>query len=238
MSRLIIVEGTDCSGKETQTNMLVDRLIKEGFRVSKESFPDYSTPIGKIIGGPYLGKAEICESFFPEGPANVDPKVAGHLYAANRLELRSKILSKLDNGEIVVLDRYTTSNMAHQGGKINSYEDRLDYYQWCINMEYVNDKMPKPDYTIFLHMPYEAACELKKNRTDIDGHEKDPNHLKNAENSYVELANMFNWDEVYCINQEKYENVSNIKTPIEINEDVYYKVKTKILEWNKKGVIK
>ena len=64
--KLIVIEGTDCSGKETQTNILMDRLKKEGYPVVKFSFPMYDTPTGKIVGGPYLGKEYICDGWFPE----------------------------------------------------------------------------------------------------------------------------------------------------------------------------
>ena len=82
--KLIVIEGTDCSGKETQTKMLTKRLEKENIACVRLCFPNYDSPTGKIVGGPYLGKDYICEGWFPEGAANVDPKVSSLYYAADR----------------------------------------------------------------------------------------------------------------------------------------------------------
>lgn len=66
-----------------------------------------------------------------------------------------KINKYLEDDYIVILDRYTTSNMAHQGGKIIDKDDRFNMYQWIDKLEYWLLKLPKPDKTIFLHMPYQ-----------------------------------------------------------------------------------
>ena len=116
--KLIVVEGTDCSGKETQTNLLLTNLHNDNIKVEKFSFPNYQSQTGKIIGGPYLGKSYICDGWFPEGAPKVDPKVAALYYAADRKYNIYKIKFLLENGVNVILDRYVYSNMAHQGGKI------------------------------------------------------------------------------------------------------------------------
>ena len=82
--KLIVIEGTDCSGKETQTKLLIKRLIGENIKVRDFSFPNYDSPTGKIIGGAYLGKPSIGESYFEENATNVDPKVASLYYADDR----------------------------------------------------------------------------------------------------------------------------------------------------------
>jgi len=74
--KLIVIEGTDCSGKETQTKLLIKHLESKGKKVISFSFPMYDTPTGKIIGGPFLGKEYICDGWFPEGASAVDGKVA------------------------------------------------------------------------------------------------------------------------------------------------------------------
>ena len=118
--KLIVIEGTDCSGKETQSNLLIEKLKKQNIRIEKFSFPNYNSPTGRIIGGPYLGKKYICDGWFPEGAPNVDPKVSALFYAADRLYNIDKIKFLLENGVNVILDRYVFSNMAHQGGKIEN----------------------------------------------------------------------------------------------------------------------
>ena len=220
---LIVIEGTDCSGKETQSNLLIEKLKSDGIRIEKFSFPNYNSPTGKIIGGPYLGKSYICDGWFPEGAPNVDPKVSALYYAADRLYNIDKIKFLLDNGVNVILDRYVYSNMAHQGGKLDSESDRNSMYDWLDNLEFNLLELPKPDISVFLHMPFEFSLILKKNREeDMDQNEKDKNHLINAENAFIELANKYDFYTIQCNDGDR------IKTIEEINEDLYNYVSNKI----------
>ena len=189
--KIIVIEGTDCSGKETQTSLLVQRMRREGRKIERLSFPDYDSPTGKIVGGPYLGKKYICDGFFPEGASNVDPKVASLYYAADRRYHRQQIIDLLDQGIDVVLDRYVESNMGHQGGKIFDKEERLKLYEDLANLEYGFLELPKPDLTIFLYVPYKKVAELKRGRVEpADQHESNPLHIRNAEHAYLELAEL------------------------------------------------
>lgn len=122
--KLIVVEGTDCSGKETQVKRAVARFKEMGLNIYNYSFPMYDTPTGRIVGGPYLGKSYICEGWFPEGATNVDALAASAYYAADRRYNIGIINKHLENGDIVILDRYVESNMAHQGGKLKTPEER------------------------------------------------------------------------------------------------------------------
>ena len=212
--KIIVVEGTDCSGKETQSKMLEERLNKEGKKCIRFSFPMYDTPTGRIVGGAYLGKPEISEGFFPEGAPNVDPRVSCLYYAADRKYNIGKALEYLDKGYYVILDRYTTSNLAHQGSKIHDKDERFNMYQWIDKLEYWLLGLPKPDKTIFLHVPYEYSVELKKNRANLDENEKSPEHLKNAELAYVELAGLYNWDKIECVDSDKIKSIERISDEI------------------------
>ena len=220
---LIVIEGTDCSGKETQSNLLIEKLKSDGIRIEKFSFPNYNSPTGKIIGGPYLGKSYICDGWFPEGAPNVDPKVSALYYAADRLYNIDKIKFLLDNGVNVILDRYVYSNMAHQGGKLDKADDRHAMYDWLDNLEFNLLELPKPDISVFLHMPFEFSLILKRNREeDMDQNEKDKNHLINAENAFIELAKKYDFYTIQCNDGDR------IKTIEEINEDLYNYVSNKI----------
>ncbi|MGM9849629.1 MAG: dTMP kinase [Bacilli bacterium] len=221
--KLIVIEGTDCSGKETQSNLLIEKLKSDGIRIEKFSFPNYNSPTGKIIGGPYLGKSYICDGWFPEGAPNVDPKVSALYYAADRLYNIDKIKFLLDNGVNVILDRYVYSNMAHQGGKLDNMSDRNSMYDWLDNLEFNLLSLPKPDISVFLHMPFEFSLILKKNREeDMDQNEKDKNHLINAENAFIELAKKYDFYTIQCNDGDR------IKTIEEINIDLYNYVSNKI----------
>jgi len=196
--KLIVIEGTDCSGKETQSKMLVESLNEMGLKAVHLSFPMYDTPTGKIVGGCYLGKTEIGESYFKEGAVEVDPKIASLYYAADRKYNIGKIKKYLEEGYHVVLDRYTSSNMAHQGCKVLDKDERFNVFQFIDKLEYWLLDLPKADITFFLHVPHQITQELMKNRNFLDSHEKDPEYLKNAELTYIELSELYNWKRINC----------------------------------------
>lgn len=215
MGKIIVIEGTDCSGKETQSNLLIEKLKKEKYKVAKLSFPDYSSPTGKIIGGPYLGKDYICQGWFKEGAIHVDNKVASLYYAADRRYHLKEILKLKDENDVLILDRYTFSNMAHQGGKILNFDMRYKMYKWIENLEFDYLELPRPDIVIFLHMPYKYSRKLRNNRIEhADEHEKSEEHLKNAEEAYIQLKDLYNFKTIECIKG------TTIKSIEEINEEV------------------
>ena len=214
MGKFIVIEGTDCSGKETQSKLLVEKLTSMGKKAIRITFPNYDSPTGKIIGGPYLGKEEISECWFPEGAVHVDPKVACLYYAADRKYNEKEITNYLQDDYFVICDRYISSNMAHQGSKIHDDTERFNMYQWIDKLEYWLLGLPKPDKTIFLHVPYSYAYELKKNRSSLDEHEKSEEHLKNSEVAYLELASFYNWININCIKNNSIRTIEDINNEI------------------------
>lgn len=213
--KLIVIEGTDCSGKETQTKMLVEKLQKENIKCERFSFPNYDSPTGKIVGGPYLGKSYICDCWFDEGAINVDPKVSSLYYAADRKYNINVIEEKLKSGVNVILDRYIYSNLAHQGGKIKDKEQRYNMYKWLEKLEFDLLELPHADIKVFLHMPYEVSIELKKNRLEQpDQHEKSKDHLLMAEDSYKEIANIYNFKTIECNEGLKPKSIEDINNTL------------------------
>ena len=214
--KLIVIEGTDCSGKETQSSLIADRLRKDGIEIEHFSFPNYNSPTGKIIGGPYLGKEYICEGWFPETAPLVDPKVSSLYYAADRRYNIKTINELLNSGINVILDRYFYSNMAHQGGKIEDKEKRYDMYKWLETLEVDLLELPVADIKIFLHVPYNISLKLKQNRKEsLDQHEKDPKHLIDAENAYLEISELYGFEKIECY---KNDDILSIE---EINNKIY-----------------
>ena len=225
--KLIVIEGTDCSGKETQTKLLVQKLEKQGMKVKRISFPMYDTPTGKIVGACLLGKPDMCNEllkikhgFFPEGGGNIDYLTACSYYAADRrynLPLINRLLSEND---VVIVDRYVTSNMAHRGGLIPRKSDRLKVYKKIELLEYEICELPRPDKVILLYLPYDYACILKKNRNELaDEVEKNEKYLKLGEKAYLELADIYNYDIIDCVNN------NTIRSIDDINDELYLKVK-------------
>jgi len=229
--KLIVIEGTDCSGKETQTKKLLERLQKKYKNVFCVSFPRYESPTGKIVGGPYLGKASICEGWFSEKAFQVDPLVASLYYAADRRYYLKELKSHLEKGDIVIIDRYVESNMAHQGAKFDSKEMRFSLYKKLEILEFELLEMPRPDVVFFLHLPYEYGEELKKSRIGIeplDQHEANKEHLMRAEQVYLELTELFGFVPIYCVKKGKVRSIQDI------HEEIYKKVEA-IIENDKGG---
>lgn len=211
--KLIVIEGTDCSGKETQGRLLVENLIKEGKKAIYLSFPMYDTPTGKIIAGPVLGKPSFDPCLFEEG-IDLIPEVACLYYAADRKYNIKKVEEYLNEGYYVVLDRYISSNMAHQGSKILDEEERFHLFEWIDKLEYWLLRLPKPDKTIFLHVPYTFSIQLLQNRKETDVAEKSLFHLKNAEKTYLELAGLYHWDKIDCVEDGKLRAIEEIQEEI------------------------
>ena len=126
----------------------------------------------------------------------------------------SDINKYLNDGYIVFLDRYVSSNMAHQGGKLTNKEEREKIFKWIETLEYDLLELPKPDITIFLHMPYVYAKELKKNRNEIDKHEENKEHLINSENTYLELANLYNYKTIECVKDNQIKSIDSINDEV------------------------
>lgn len=204
--KLIVVEGTDCSGKETQTKLLLEKIEN----IYYFSYPNYDSPTGKIVGGPYLGKEEISPCWFLEGAVNVDPYVCSLYYAADRKYNVDKIISLLNEGNNVILDRYVYSNMAHQGAKMENLEQRKAMFNFLNELEFNLLKLPQPDIKIFLHMPTEYSRILKQKRASIDEHEKDENHLKQAELTYLEIAKEYDFKTIECVKDDEIRSIESI----------------------------
>ena len=221
MGKIITIEGTDCSGKETQSKMLIEKLSSLGYKVKMLSMPFYDSPTGKIIAGPYLAK--FGEGYFEEGATKVSPYVASLYYTADRAYNKERLLKVLAENDFVILDRYMFSNLAHQGSKIEDKKEREKFLDFMDKLELEMLKLPKSDFTFFLHMPTEVAIELRKHRQEkADQHEKDVEHLKKAENMYIELCDRYDIEKIECAKDGK------PKTIEEINDELLKKLVEKI----------
>ncbi len=220
-AKIIVIEGTDGSGKETQSKKLLEYLNSKGLKVKSFSFPIYNSPTGKIVGGPYLGKGEIGESFFEETSANVDPLVSSLYYAADRrYNFLNTIEDEIYKNDVIILDRYTTSNMGHQAGKAKTKKERDRILKFIEILEFDLCELPRPDKVIFLHMPFEAARELRKERKYSDGNESSEEHLRNAEKNYLDIAQMYNWQYINCLKTNSFSTLDDIKSIDEISNEI------------------
>ena len=220
--KLIVIEGTDCSGKETQTKLLESKLNKEGFPTKIVSFPKYDSPTGKIVGACYLGKEELCKKYlnnengwFKEGATNVSWMVSSLYYAADRKYNIDEIEGLLNSGINVILDRYTFSNMAHQGGKIDNQKDRFQFFKKIEILEFDILELPKPDLVVLLYVPFQITLELLKNRGELDQNELDKEHLKKAEQTYLELKALYHFQMIECTKDNQMRSIEDINKELE-----------------------
>ncbi|MDD2238669.1 MAG: thymidylate kinase [Bacilli bacterium] len=212
--KIIVIEGTDCSGKETQARLLVDKLNKEGKKIVFMSFPMYDTPTGEIIAANILGKSDYGKCTFPEGTTNIPPKVAALYYAADRLYNVNLIREYLDQGYIIIMDRYVESNMGHQGAKFDNENDKIEMLLWLEHLEFQMLDLPKPDKVIFLYLPYKYGKELRCKRKEKDGAERDSNHLINAEKTYFLMAERYKFNTINCVANKKIRPIEDINNEL------------------------
>ncbi len=216
IGKLIVIEGTDCSGKETQSKLLLKKLKANNIKVELFSFPKYDTATGKIVAGPILGKDSVCDGYFEEGASNVNPYVFSLYLAADRKYNIESINNLLKNGTNVILDRYTYSNMALQGAKLKNDLERINFFKWIEKLEFELLELPKSDINIFLHMPTLYTTKLANKRGEkADQNEKDIEYQSKVEDTYFLLANKYNFKTIECV-----EN-NNLKSIEEINNEVY-----------------
>lgn len=220
VGRLIVIEGTDSSGKETQTRRLFERLEGEGGKVKKISFPNYespaSEPVKMYLAGEFGGDAK-----------KINPYPVSTMYAIDRYaSYMTDWKKEYEDDYIIVTDRYTTSNMVHQASKISVREEKEDYLQWLEDLEYEKMGIPRPDMVIFLNMPTETARELMEKRSNKitgeeakDIHERDAKHLEEAYANACEIAAKYSWMEVKCVGE------NGLKSIDEISEEVYQLVR-------------
>lgn len=173
--KLIVLDGTDGSGKATQAKLLQARLTKEGYRVKTLDFPQYeSNFFGSFIGECLAGDHGDFVS--------TDPYIASTLYAADRFESKTKIVRWLQSEITVVLDRYVSSNQIHQGGKITDAKKRKKFLAWLEKMEYEIFGIPRPDGIIYLDVPTEITQKLLANK----GQKGKKTYLKRKKTDVVE----------------------------------------------------
>lgn len=180
----IVIEGTDGSGKSTQFELLTKRLENAGYDVATFKFPQYSEPssyfVKQYLNGAY-GSVD-----------QVGPYTASLFYALDRYAAAEQIRAALAQGKVVVVDRYTGSNMAHQGTKFSHADQRRGYFIWLDNLEFEQLRIPRPDTNLVLHVPAEVSQELlTKTDKHRDIHEVDLEHLKRSVEVFNDLSQLF-----------------------------------------------
>lgn len=209
----LVVEGTDGSGKGTQVAKLVERLEREGYDVAAFDFPQYDQPssyfVREYLNGKY-GEAK-----------EVGPYTGSLFYALDRFQAAPAIREAIEAGKVVIANRFTGSNMAHQGTNFDQSEHRRGYFIWLDNLEFEMLKIPRPDRSIVLRVPADIAQALvdkkeKRSYTDSkrDMLEADLNHMQRSVEVYDDLCQLFPRDfvRVDCVRDDKLLDIDTVHT--------------------------
>lgn len=218
--KIIVVEGTDGSGKQTQAKLLKDRLEQEGYTVYSTSFPNYpsdsSAAVRMYLNGQIKKEAK-----------DVSAKAASAFYAVDRyITYKKEIEPVYTAGEnVIVFDRWVESNIIHQGAKLiagisneTERQQKLEeFILWLHRLEYLDFEVPKPDVTIYLNVPVDYTIQLRRNRANKitggekqDIHEADEQHLIHASTSGMLAAKTLNWQVIECVKDDQMRTIEDI----------------------------
>ena len=213
MGKLIVIEGTDGSGKSTQFRLLTERISAEGRQFQKLVFPQYAEPSSALIRM-YLGGE------FGTNPSDVNAYAASAFYAVDRYASYKKVWGQwYEQGGLVLSDRYTTSNAVHQASK--EPEDKQEaFLKWLYEFEYDKMGLPRPDLTIYLDVPTDFTEKMMRSReaatnTTADIHEKDLAYLATCRRMGKKAAAYYGWTVIDCVRD------GAMRTIEDIHEEIY-----------------
>lgn len=221
--KLIVLEGIDGSGKHTQLEMLARAMRERGIPHATIDFPRYDGFFGRLIAEYLNGKFGTLHA--------VDARFSALLFAGDRLENKKQLEALLDEGKLVLADRYIASNLAHQGARVSVSRQR-EFRKWLEQLEYDIFRLPREDLVIYLRLPATRAQELihrKRARTYTrrrkDLQEASRKHLEKAAQIFEQLARQASWSTVNCMEPRK----NRVRSPEEIHGDIMAILQARIL---------
>jgi len=212
MGKLIVIEGTDGSGKSTQFRRLTEHLEADGRIFQKLVFPQYSEPSSALIRM-YLGGE------FGTKPTDVNAYAASAFYAVDRFASYKKGWGAwYEAGGLILSDRYTTSNAVHQASKVSAGEQK-EFLKWLYDFEYDRLGLPRPDLTIYLDVPTAFTEQLMRHReqetnTKADIHEQDTSYLATCRETGRAAAKFYGWTVIDCVRDGKMRSIEDIHEEI------------------------
>ena len=216
MGKLIVLEGTDGSGKTTQFTLLSKRLQALGIDFRTMDFPQYSEPSSALIRM-YLGGE------FGSSPDDVNAYAASTFYAVDRYASYKKVWGEYyRNGGLLISDRYTTSNAVHQAGKLPDGE-REKYLNWLFDFEYDLLGLPEPALVFYLDVPTELTEKMMRGReqatnTKADIHEQDAAYLRACRENAKKVVERCGWQRIDCSKKGEMRSIEDI------HEEIYRRV--------------
>ena len=212
MGKLIVIEGTDGSGKSTQFRLMSEHLARDGVNFKHIVFPRYDQDSSSLIRM-YLGGQ------FGSRPSDVNAYAASSFYAVDRFASYKMDWGKwYEEGGVVLSDRYTTSNAVHQASKVPEAE-RAEYMDWLYDFEYEKLGLPRPDLTIYLDVPTDFTEKMLRHReqatnTKADIHEQDMSYLATCRQTGRAAAKHYGWTTIRCVENGAMRSMEDIHQEI------------------------
>ena len=203
--KLLVLEGTDASGKSTQFERLCQALDERNISYRRLVFPRYQEESYALIRMYLNGQ-------FGSHPDDVNAYTASTFFAVDRYaSYQTEWKDYYENGGLILADRYTTSNAVHQASKLEG-EEQENYLNWLFDFEYHIMGIPAPDQVFFLDMPTEAVRNLLEHRQGKtqDIHEKDIPYLKKCYETASRLADRFGWHRIRCTQGNAIRSIADI----------------------------
>lgn len=215
--KLIVLEGTDGSGKATQARMMGQRLQREGIAFREIDFPRYGNPFAEPANL-YLHGALGSE------PGDVNAYASSVLFAVDRFaSYKEEWGTFYEQGGVVIANRYTTSNAVHQASKLPAGE-RREYLDWLFDLEYRRLGLPAPDLVLYLDLPTELSEQMLRRRetatgTQADIHEQDEEYLRSCRMNARGIAHDLGWTVIHC------DREGAVRTVEDIHEEIWQQVR-------------
>ena len=212
MGKLIVIEGTDGSGKSTQFRLMSEHLQRDGIHFKHIVFPRYDKDSSALIRM-YLGGQ------FGSRPSDVNAYTASSFFAVDRFASYKMDWGKwYEDGGVVLSDRYTTSNAVHQASKVPDSE-RAAYMDWLYDFEYEKLGLPRPDLTIYLDVPTDFTEKMLRHReqstnTKADIHEQDMSYLATCRKTGRAAAKHYGWTTIQCVENGAMRSMEDIHQEI------------------------
>ncbi len=194
--KIIDFEGIDGTGKSTQVKLLINYLKKNKKKHSFYKFPQYQATFhGKTITKFLRGEFGTI--------SDVSPYLISLAYAMDRVSTKEKLFDDLNDGKIIICDRYAPSNKAHQAAKMIEPK-RADFLNWLDELDYKVNKMPREDWVVLLDMTVESAFKLlEKIPRKKDIHETEAAYMEEARKVYLKMAQgNHHWLVINCIDEK------------------------------------
>ena len=212
MGKLIVIEGTDGSGKSTQFRLMSEHLEQDHIAFKHLVFPRYAEESSALIRM-YLGGE------FGSKPTDVNAFAASVFFAVDRYASYKMDWGQwYDEGGLILSDRYTTSNAVHQASK-ETGEGRERFLHWLYDLEYDKLGLPRPDLVIYLDVPTDFTEKLLRHReqdtnTKADIHEQDMQYLATCRETGRAAANYYGWTVINCVENGQMRSIESIHQEI------------------------